>query len=90
MKNGLHTNYAFTQQRTLGVGDIRRQDRPFPSNRMNFTKVGGMVMHPVPKLRALAAQFAYAYTATGRNVGQAHSFTAGVLYTFNARRTATP
>ncbi len=39
LKNGLNTNFAFTQQRTLGGGDIRRQDIPFPSNRMNFIKV---------------------------------------------------
>jgi Putative MetA-pathway of phenol degradation len=89
MKNGLNTNFAFTQQRTLGGGDIRRQDIPFASNRMNFTKVGGMVMYPVPKLRALASQFSYAYTATGRNVGQANSFTIGLLYTFNGRRSLT-
>jgi hypothetical protein len=89
MKNGLNTHFAFSQLRTLGGGDIRRQDMPFPSNRMNFIKVGGMVMYPVPKLRALAFQFSYAYTATGRNVGQANSFTTGLLYTFNARRSLT-
>ena len=72
MKNGLNTNFAFSQQQTLGGGDIRRQDMPFPSNRMNFIKVGGMVMYPVPKLRALAFQFSYAYTAHGpeRRAGQ--------------------
>lgn len=86
MKNGLNTHFAFSQQQTLGGGDIRRQDMPFPSNRMNFTKLGGMVMYPVPKLEALAFQVSYAYTATGRNVGQANSLTIGALYTFNARR----
>ena len=34
-------------------------------------------MYPVPKLEALAVQFSYAYTATGRNVGQANSLTIG-------------
>ena len=43
MKNGLNANFAFSQQQTLGGGDIRRQDIPFASNRMNFIKVGGMV-----------------------------------------------
>jgi hypothetical protein len=86
LKNGLNTNFAFSQQQTLGGGDIRRQDMPFASNRMNFIKVGGMVMYPVPKLRALAVQFSHAYTATGRNVGQANSSSIGLLYTFNARR----
>lgn len=89
LKNGLNTNFALSQQQTLGGGDIRRQDMPFPSNRMNFLKVGGMVMYPVPRLRALAFQVSYAYTATGRNVGQSHAFTIGSLYTFNSRRSPT-
>ena len=89
LKNGLNTHFAFSQQQTLGGGDIRRQDMPFPSNRMNFIKLGGMVMYAVPKLEALAFQLSYAYTATGRNVGQANSLTIGLLYTFNARRSPT-
>lgn len=71
---------TFTQQRTLGGGDIRRQDMPFVANRMNFTKVGGMVMAPIPKLGGFCFEAAYAYTVAGRNVGQAHTFTAGLLY----------
>ena len=50
---------------------------PFVSNRMNFSKVGAMVMYPIPKLRSLAFQLAYAYTVDGRNVGQANTFTIG-------------
>ena len=86
LKKGLNTHFAFSQQQTLGGGDIRRQDMPFVSNRMNFIKLGGMAMYPVPKLNALAVQFSYAYTATGRNVGQTNSMTIGLLYTFNSRR----
>ena len=43
---------SFAQQRTQGGGDIRRQDMPFVSNRMDFSKLGGMVMYPIPKLTA--------------------------------------
>ena len=49
-KNGLMAVATFSQQRTTGGGDIRRQDMPFVSNRMNFSKVGGMGMYPIPKL----------------------------------------
>ena len=89
LKHGLNTHFAFTQQQTLGGGDIRRQDIPFPSNRMNFIKLGAMAMYPVPKINPLAVQFSYAYTVTGRNVGQANAFTIGLLYTFNSRRSPT-
>ena len=71
----------FLQQRTLGGGDIRRQDMPFVSNRMNFSKVGGMAMDSSDRrpggsgIRDLHAE--------GRNVGQATTFTGGLLYRFN-------
>jgi hypothetical protein len=80
-KHGVMAVASFSQQRTLGGGDIRRQDMPFVSNRMNFSKVGGMAMVPVPKLRRLSGQVAYAYTIDGRNVGQANTVTFGVMYT---------
>ena len=52
-RNGLMALATFSQQRTIGGGDIRRQDMPFVSNRMNFSKVGGMGMYPIPKLEAV-------------------------------------
>jgi hypothetical protein len=89
LKNDLNARLSFTQQRTLGGGDIRRQDAPFISNRMNFVRLGGMVMYPIPKLRQLAVQGAYAYTVKGRNVGQTTTVSAGVLYTFRFFGSAT-
>jgi hypothetical protein len=83
LKRGLMAAFAFSQQRTLGGGDIRRQDIPFVSNRMNFSKVGGMVVSPIPKLRDLVVRFEFAHTIDGRNVGQATSFTTGLLYRFH-------
>jgi hypothetical protein len=82
LKRGLMATFSLSQQRTNGGGDIRRQDMPFVSNRMNFTRVGGMVMYPLPKLRPLAFQFSFAHTLDGRNVGQATTLTTGLAYTF--------
>jgi hypothetical protein len=56
---------------------------------MNFARVGGMVMYPIPTLRQLAVQGAYAYTVDGRNVGQTTTMTAGLLYTFRFFGSAT-
>jgi hypothetical protein len=81
-KHGVMATMSLTQQHTLGGGDIRRQDMPFVSNRMNFTRVGGMIMAPIPKFRSLAGEFTYTYTVGGRNVGQATTITAGLMYTF--------
>jgi hypothetical protein len=89
LKRGLMATFSLSQQRTDGGGDIRRQDMPFVSNRMNFTRVGGMVMYPLPKLRPLVVQFSVAHTLDGRNVGQGTTFTTGFAYTFRFFGSAT-
>lgn len=76
----VQTSFAFSQQHTLGGGDIRRQDMPFVSNRMNFSRIGAMVNVPVPKMDTLAARFQYGYTVAGRNVGQSTTMTVGLDY----------
>jgi hypothetical protein len=82
LRRGLMASVTYSQQRTLGGGDIRRQDMPFVSNRMNADRIGGMVMWALPKkLRFLSVQGSYAYTLRGRNVGQASTVTGGVMYT---------
>ena len=77
---------GFVSQRwTLGGGDIRRQDMPLPSHRMNATRVGGMAMVPVAGVSNVIAQFLVAHTLTGRNVGEATTLSAGLVYRFNRR-----
>lgn len=65
-------------QRTLGGGDIRRQDMPFLSNRMNFTRVQARVMYTLPKLPGLAVQAGVVRTLSGRNVGQSTLISGGL------------
>jgi hypothetical protein len=69
---------TLVQQRTLGGGDIRRQDMPFVSNRMDFVKLGGGLMYGLP--RNLSVSIGAARTLTGRNVGQSTTFTSGLAY----------
>ena len=76
-----------SRQRTLGGGDIRRQDMPFVSNRMNASKAGVMAMLPIPWHPSLQFQFAVSQTFEGRNVGESTSVTTGILYRFNRRVT---
>jgi hypothetical protein len=66
------------QQHTLGGGDIRRQDMPFVSNRMDFVKVDGGVMYALPG--SLSIRLGAAHVLTGRNVGQSTTFTTGVFH----------
>lgn len=72
---------SLVQQRTLGGGDIRRQDMPFVSNRMDFVKLGGGLMYALPK--NISASLGVAHVLTGRNVGQSTTFTSGLVYAFH-------
>lgn len=69
---------SLVQQRTLGGGDIRRQDMPFVSNRMDFTKLDGGLMYALPK--NLSIKLGAAHVLSGRNVGQSTTFTSGLVY----------
>jgi len=71
---------------TLKGFDIRKNDMPFPSNKMNMTRVGINLKIPIPKLRNLAFIANSFYTISGRNVGQTISATAGVFYVFNVKK----
>ncbi|HET6253756.1 MAG TPA: hypothetical protein VFE32_06770 [Puia sp.] len=70
---------------TLGGFDIRKNDMPFPSNRMNSLMAGAHVkyeFHGKP-LKGLSLTADGMYTLTGRNVGQATTIDAGVFYIFD-------
>jgi hypothetical protein len=85
LKHGLNTEMSFKQQRTQGGGDIRRQDMPFVSNRMNYSRVGVMALYAIPKMRRLEAKVAFATTVEGRNVGQGTSLAVALQYRFSFR-----
>jgi hypothetical protein len=71
---------GLTWQRTLGGGDIRRQDMPFVSNRMNHTTGHAELMVFIPGVSNLRLDLGAARTLTGRNVGQSTSFMTGFTY----------
>jgi hypothetical protein len=74
---------SFHEQRTLGGGDIRRNDMPFISNRMNLSRFGGWAKIPVPRHERISMVAGYSYVVNGRNVGQSTMVTAGVMYLFD-------
>lgn len=73
---------TLTKMVTLGGFDIRRNDMPFPSNRMNATMVGAAAKYTFKKFTELSATGSVNYTISGRNVGQATAFDLGVFYAF--------
>jgi hypothetical protein len=71
----------FQQNRTLGGFDIRRNDMPFPSNRMNASIAGVHFKYTfVKKLPSLSLEAGSSYVINGRNVGQATEFNGSVFY----------
>ena len=71
---------GLSSQRTLGGGDIRRQDMPFVSNRMNYTAAHAELMYLLPGVSNLRLDLGAARTLSGRNVGRSTSFMTGFTY----------
>ncbi|WP_423149435.1 hypothetical protein [Rubrolithibacter danxiaensis] len=71
---------------TIGGFDIRKNDMPFISNKMNTTNTGLEMKYYLPKLSALGFHASVWHTIAGRNVGQATGMMAGVDYAFNLKR----
>ncbi len=81
----------FKQQQMRGGGDIRRQDVPFVSNRMNYSSAGFEVQYPLPRrLNNIQYWVAYNNVFDGRNVGQSSAVTTGAMYTFKRERRTAP
>ena len=74
---------ALVQQRTLGGGDIRRQDMPFVSNRMDFTRIEGGVMYALNVPKDISLRLGAGRVVSGRNVGQSTTFSSGLFYAYH-------
>ncbi len=71
---------------TLGGFDIRKNDMPFPSNKMNSTTAGAHVKYSFKAVDGLSLNAEGDYTLAGRNVGQATAFDIGVFYILDFSR----
>lgn len=68
---------------TLGGFDIRKNDMPFPSNKMNATRVGANFKHTLKAVKGLEITGGAMYVVAGRNVGQSTTINAGIFYLMN-------
>jgi hypothetical protein len=69
---------------TLSGTDIRRNDMPFPSNRMNATRIGLMGTYRLPFVKNLSVMSSAGYVVAGRNVGQSTNISGGISYIIDA------
>lgn len=77
-----------SQTTTLGGFDIRKNDMPFPSNRMNWTSAGALFKYSF-STTGLELTAGANRVLNGRNVGQSTDFFGGVLYIFDFKKTHT-
>lgn len=78
--------FSVANMTSLGGFDIRRNDMPFPSNRMNATTIGTFVKYNLAKLPAITLLGGTNYVVAGRNFGQNTNFNAGLFYIFNFKK----
>jgi hypothetical protein len=71
---------------TLGGFDIRKNDMPFPSNKMNMTMLGVNFKYSFTSIKGLELTGGSNYTVAGRNVGQSTAVHGGVYYLLNTKR----
>jgi hypothetical protein len=87
-KKNLIAEAVLMNMTTLGGFDIRRNDMPFPSNRMNSTSIGAHGKYFIPFVTNLEVIGGYDYVINGRdiqlprsrNVGKSQTFTVGIYY----------
>jgi hypothetical protein len=77
---------TFTKITSTSGFDIRKNDMPFPSNRMNSTAVGLILKYSLQSVSGLEFTAGGNYVLDGRNVGQTRSGYAGVYYVFSTKK----
>jgi hypothetical protein len=82
----LYAELFFDRSATFGGFDIRKNDMPFVSNKMNRTVTGLELKYYPSKIPSLGFIANSWHTLAGRNVGQSTGYTAGMSYAFNVQK----
>ncbi len=80
--NTLQVEATYDGLNTFGGFDIRRQEAGFPSNKMEFTRVGAFLHYYLPFVPGLGIIAQGNQVLTGRNIGMSTALTAGISYQF--------
>lgn len=73
----------FNIMRTVSGGDIRRNDMPFPGNKMDMTSAGVHVLYWLPQVKGLGINVSAEQVISGRNVGKAFMWMGSLQYVFH-------
>lgn len=83
--NNLIAEIMVTKINTLGGFDIRKNDMPFVSNRMNSTMLGINAKYILPFNEHIELVGGASTVLNGRNVGKSTGFDTGVFYIFSTK-----
>lgn len=83
---GLIAEAVLDNWTTLGGFDITRNNMPFPSNKMNATRIGFNFKYDMPFHPQLSLTGNAFTTIAGRNMGQSTGFNAGIFYVIDMSR----
>lgn len=83
---GAYAELILDNMTTLGGFDITRNNMPFPSNRMNSTRIAFNGKYPMPFMPLLSITGGAFTTIAGRNMGQSTGFNAGIFYVIDLSR----
>jgi hypothetical protein len=61
---------------------------PFPSNDIDFTRIGFTLYHPIPKIENFGVAFGGGFTLSGTNIGKSNRFSASLIYNFSVATTS--
>lgn len=78
----IRTNVHYTMMYSTSGSDIRRNDMPYPGNKMDMQAVGVDVLLWIPGVKGLGAFGSADQTVAGRNVGKSFTWMAGAQYVF--------
>lgn len=80
----LNVEGILSKTNTLGGFDIRKNDMPFPSNKMNWTTAGGLVKYSLQS--GLEFTVGGNRVINGRNIGQSTNLFGSVYYVFQVSK----
>ncbi|MBK9271578.1 MAG: transporter [Saprospiraceae bacterium] len=82
LNNTLNVYASYDGMVSLSGHDIRRQDMPFPSNKMNFSRAGLNIQYYFPFLKQMSVVISAMQVLDGRNFGQSSIYSGGLTYQF--------
>ncbi len=61
---------------------------PFPSNEIDYTRVGFTLYHPLPLMNHFGISLGAAFTLNGKNIGDSNRISGALIYEFSTKKSA--